>query len=322
MKKVSVTVIIVGHQSAEELAELIPGLISQATELGLEIIVIENASTDDSESVLRRFGRDIRIVTNGENIGFAAAVNQGLRLARAPYILLLNPDARLPASGLTTLKLYLDERPGVAAVAPRIEFPDGRIQPSRGSFPSVFRTLAHLSHLKRIMPDDEIVINGPLKILGRLFRQYAPLLPVDEIVDYTTGACVLLRRSAVEEVGGMDESFFLYYEEIDLARRLKDEGYRWVFLGSVSAVHSVAASSGKAPLRPFYERYKSMCYYFRKHHHPFSAFVVRQLMYMMIFIRWGLAMVSQRFRLDPKVPLEEEIDTYRKLVRKRTRPVQ
>lgn len=316
----SVSIIIVGYQSSEDLKMLLPCLVEQSPILGTDIVVIDNGSTDDSRQVLEQFKDAITLLINSENVGFAAAVNQGFRESGASYVLLLNPDTRLDTHCIHALKTYLDSHPSVAAVAPRMEFPDGRLQPSRGSFPSVFRTIAHLFRLKRLMPRDEKIIHGPLKILGSAFSQYAPLPETDQTVDYTTGACVLLRRSAVEAIGGLDDNFFLYYEEIDLARRLRDEGFTWVFLNTVSAVHAVAASSSRSPLRPFYERYKSMCYYFHKHHHPLSAFIVRQLLYIMVFFRWGCVLISKRFRLDPEIPLSAEIAMYKRLVGPRARP--
>lgn len=318
----SIAIVIVGYQSADNLEKLLPGLIEQSPALGTDIIVVNNGSTDGTRDVLTKFKDAVTVIHNSENVGFAAAVNQGFKASRAPYVLLLNPDAHLHAECLLNLKHYLDEHAFVAAVAPKIQFPDGRLQPSRGSFPSVLRVIAHLFGLKKLMPEDEKVIKGPFKILGSMFKQYAPLPEIDQTVDYTTGACVLLRRSAVEEAGAFDERFFLYYEEIDLAKRLKNEGYSWVFLNTVVATHEVGASSTQSPLRPFYERYKSMCYYFRKHHHPLSAFLVRQLLYISIFIRWGCVSICERCRLDPNIPLSEEVKIYKQLLRPRAYPLE
>ena len=310
----SVSVIIITHESGDELEALLPELIAGSFGTEIEIIVVDNASSDRTVSILDGYRDRIKSILNERNAGFGTAVNQALNLTGTPWILLLNPDARLPVESIRDLRDYLVDHPGVAAAAPRLEFPDGRIQPSRGSFPSVFRTAVHLFGMKRLMPEDDSVIGGPLSILGRVFKQYAPLVDYPQRVDYTTGACVMLRRSAIEDAGGFDEHFFLYYEEIDLAKRLKAAGYEWMFLSHISAVHSVAASSGKAPLRPFYERYRSMCYYFRKHHSSIAAFIVRHLLYLMVLTRWGLVLVSNRFRLDPGIPLQQEIEVYRKLL--------
>jgi len=314
----SVSVIIVSHQSAVELEDLLPSLITDGPAMGMEVIVVDNASSDGTADLMKKYSRDVIWIANNENVGFARAVNQGIRASGGSYLLLLNPDARIDSESIRTLKKYMDTHEAAGAVAPRIEYPDGRLQPSRGSFPTVLRTLAHLFQLKRLMPDDERVINSPLGILGRIFRQYAPLHS-EEYVDYTTGACVMLRRSAIEIVGGMDEYFFLYYEEIDLAKRLSEAGYHWVFLNTVTARHSVAASAARAPLIPFLERYRSMCYYYSKHHSFWQAFIVRQMLYITVFVRWGLVVVSPRFRLDPDVPLEEELAVYRRLLRRRVR---
>lgn len=314
----SVSIIIVAHQSGQDLMELIPHLLAEAPVHGHEIIVVDNDSTDDTSSLMARYSSDVIYIRNRKNLGFATAVNQGLKAGRAPLVLLLNPDARINAEDINKMKHYLQTNDSVAAVAPRIEFPDGSLQPSRGSFPSVCRTFAHLFQLKRIMPDDEKIIQGQLRFLGRFFSQYSKP-ESEQKVDYTTGACVLLRRSVMEKVGAMDPGFFLYYEEIDLAKRLNNAGYSWVYLDTVTARHTVAASSGKAPLRPFLERYRSMCYYYNKHHSFLEAFIVRQLLYITILLRWGLVLVSPSFRLDPDVPLDEETRIYKRLLRRRLR---
>ncbi|MBN1297574.1 glycosyltransferase family 2 protein [bacterium] len=313
----SISVITIGHQSEGDLVDLLPQLLADAPALGMEIVVVDNASTDGTRALLDRYRRDIMIITNDRNRGFGAAVNQGLQRTRGQYVLLLNPDARIDPDAIRSLKGYLDTHAATGAVAPRLEYPDGRLQPSRGSFPSVFRTLASLFQLKRLMPDDETVMRSPLRFLGRVFRQYAPP-QAEEIVDYTTGACVLLRRSALDTAGAFDESFFLYYEEIDLAKRLKEAGYNWVYLDRVIARHAVAASSDKAPLRPFLERCRSMCYYYSKHHSFRAGFIVRQMLYITILIRWLLILIHPRFRLDPRVPIAEETAVYRRLLRRRT----
>jgi len=314
----SITIIIVGYQSGSDLAELLPILVTDAPALGLEIILVDNDSSDNTKKIADRFKGEIEFIANKENVGFATAVNQALAISRSPYVLLLNPDARIDSDAIYGLKNYLDTHDKVAAVAPRLEFSDGSLQPSRGSFPTALRTIAHLFQLKQIMPADEKIINGPLRFLGRIFQQYS-LPEQEQTVDYTTGACVLIRRSALDDVGELDPYFFLYYEEIDLAKRLAEGGYSWVFLNYIKVVHTVATSSEKAPLKPFLERYRSMCYYYSKHHPFWEAFLVRQALYIMIMIRWGLIKFNSKYRLDPDVPLQEELSVYRRLLFRRVK---
>jgi GT2 family glycosyltransferase len=300
-----VSVIVVAFQSRSDLLELIPDLIEIKKIIPIQIIIVENDSRDGSVDVIRPFESEIVAVYNDSNIGFAAAVNEGISKSISPAILLLNPDARITAEVLQKLYHYLVTHPDTAAVAPRIDFPDGSLQPSRGTFPSIFLVAAHIFRLKKMMPHDEIVIRLLKGRLGRFFCQYS-ILQDSQQVDYTTGACVMFDKSKLIRIQCFDTRFFMYYEEIDVAYRLKQAGYKWMFLNTLSVVHTVAGASRHSPLRPFKERYVSMVRYFEKHKPFWQTMTVCRMIRLMSYIMLILARCSEKFRIDPHSNWEQE----------------
>ena len=302
---VDVSILIVSYNAGSDLEQILAVLCEIPEQQRRETIVVDNASQVDTQTVLDRYAGQIRLIRNRVNRGFASAVNQAFEASSGRYLLLLNPDTVIHRDVLDRLVEYLDQNPSTGAVAPSLIYPDGRIQPSRGSFPNLLRTAAAVFGVKRWMPRDEWIHRRAGRWLGHLFRQYSAPCSV-EIVDYTTGACVLIRRSVFERLGGLDERFFLYYEEIDLALRMRHAGDTWVFLGDLKVMHSVAAASGQAPLRPYYERARSLMLFYRKHKPAWQCLVV----YLMLAGRSLLQLISLalcgRFRIEPTKKKAEE----------------
>ncbi|MBN1552270.1 glycosyltransferase family 2 protein [bacterium] len=309
-----ISIIIVTYNNILDINRLLQELLEIAGHFPIEIIVIDNNSHDGTREILEHYQNSIRLIINEENVGFAPAVNIGIDMAQTPYLMLLNPDISIDFLSIQSMYHYCMQHKHVAAVAPRILNVDGTLQPSRGSFPNIFRTFVHLARIKKIMPSDEACIRLMAWPLGKLFKQYSRP-EMEQTVDYTTGACVLLNNQAVQEVGGMDERFFLYYEEIDLALRFKRKGYRWVFLNSISVYHKVAASSSQAPLLPYFERYKSMLLFYQKHHSKLAVFCVKLMLAVAVSCHYSFAKMHARFRIDPNISWLEEKNTYRHLLK-------
>lgn len=301
----SVSVIIVSYNSKSEIAVLIPLLIEIAEKLPIELIIVDNNSTDGSLDILTKYSDQLTLIKHDANYGFACAVNNAAKISKGSYLLLLNPDADIGSESLRMLVEYLDNHPEVGVVAPRINYFDGRIQPSRGSFPNLITTFAHIIAVKKWLPSDEWMQQFVGGVLGHIFRQYSP--PGEEqAVDYTTGACVLIRNEIYKHLGGLDENFFLYYEEIDFGLRMSKLGFFWVFLNRATADHRVAASSGHAPLRPYAERYRSMLYYFYKHKPTWQFRLVYLAISLSAALRICLLPFTNRFRIDPETKKAEE----------------
>ena len=201
----------------------------------LDVLVVENGSGDDSAAQLRAgLGGRAELQVLDHNAGYCGAVNRGLTWARgkgASYVLLLNNDVRLPNGFLEPLVATLRNDPGVAAVAPTTLRPDGRVWAQGGSV----RALANLVRLNAHGCVPHPVTHGP------------------EAVEFVPGACALYRRSDLDATGGLDESYFMYWEDVVLGARLRAAGRKVVWLPWVRVVHEAGGSSGgpRSPLRKY-----------------------------------------------------------------------
>jgi N-acetylglucosaminyl-diphospho-decaprenol L-rhamnosyltransferase len=250
-----VDVVIVAYNSAPEL----PGCVSALTpHERVNVIVVDNASPDDTEAALE--GLDATLVRAGRNGGFAAGTNLGARTGSAPYVLLLNPDARLAPADLDALIAVLDAEPGTAIAAPRILEEDGSLAFSQRRFPRRRSTFAQALFLHRLWPNadwaDELVRDP-----DAYTRAGAP--------DWVSGACLLIRRSVLEQLGGLDESFFLYCEDIDLCARTREAGWDIRFAPAATAHHEGGASAPREQLMAVLARNRVV--YARKHGDVASA---------------------------------------------------
>jgi N-acetylglucosaminyl-diphospho-decaprenol L-rhamnosyltransferase len=243
----AVDVVVVSYNSGEHLRECVAPL---ALLEGVNVVVVDNASDDGClESVADLAVERVELTAN---VGFASGCNAGARWGSAPAILFLNPDARIDEASLRRLEQALGRDPGVAAAAPKIVGGDGRVEYSQRRFPALRSTFARAFFLHRVAPGLDELVRDPS-------AYDEPGSP-----DWVSGACLLVRRTAFESVGGFDESFFLYGEDIDLARRLRDSGFDLRFEPDASAVHAGGGSAPRPRLLPLLVA--SRLRYLRKHH--------------------------------------------------------
>jgi hypothetical protein len=206
---------------------------------GVRVIVVDNASTDGSLDALAALPvTTLRLDRNG---GFAVGCNRGWRAGDAPFVLFLNPDARIDEGSLRCLVRALDAAPAVGASAPKIVHADGSLDFSQRRFPRLRSTYAAAFFLHRLFPRagwaDEVV---------RDQEAYA----VERSPDWVSGACILVRRNALEELGGLDEGFFLYCEDKDLCWRLRRAGYDVRYEPRAVCVHEGGVSGSRSALLP------------------------------------------------------------------------
>jgi GT2 family glycosyltransferase len=251
------SIIIVSWNVRDLLERCILSLPSPGPELETEIIVVDNASTDGSvDMVLSQFPH-VRVVANEENKGFTVANNQGLALSQGRYLLLLNPDAEVVGDALATMVRHGDDHPEVGALGPQLCYPDGSLQSSRRRFPTMVTALVESTVFQEWWPDI------------RVLRRYYMADTSDEAtqpVDWLVGACLLVRREVYDQLGGLDEGFFMYSEELDWCRRIKDAGWEVVYLPSATVVHHEGKSSEQVVAARHIHFQSSKVRYFRKHH--------------------------------------------------------
>ncbi len=218
---------------------------------GVEIIVIDNGSTDGTPEAIAAGFPSAVVVRNPKNRGFAAAVNQGIERAKGKHVCLLNNDARLTPGALEKLVAHLEDHPDVAACAPQLLHENGRLQHSFDVIPSMATVFLNKSLLRAIFPKSYPSKN----------QAYEAPIEVPSVI----GACMLLRREAIERVGGFDERFFVFLEETDWCLRAKRAGYRIDFVPDARVVHLQGLTRDRAAVRGRIEYVRSLFAFFRKH---------------------------------------------------------
>lgn len=247
--------VVVTHNSAGVLPAFISSLANASQDSIAEIVFVDNASTDASIDLVRRKLAQATILANKQNVGFATAVNQGVRATHTDLIVVVNPDAAWLDGTLSHLARFLRDHPQAAAVCPRLVYPDGRPQSSIRRFP----THANV-WLSR---------QSPVRFLRHLFPARSAYTVDDPVeparVESIAATCMLIRRSAFAAVGGMDEGYFLYVEDTDLCKRWHNSGYE-VWIDPTAAVtHDWQGGSGNATRLRRHHR-NGIRRYFRTHH--------------------------------------------------------
>ncbi len=242
-----------------------------------EVIVVDNASSDGSPEMVCTEFPHARLIRNDANRGFTAANNQGLGLGQGRTLLLLNPDTEVVGDALRTMVDYMDARPDVGALGPQLRYPDGSLQSSRRRFPTLGTALVESTVVQEWWKDNRI-----------LRRYYMCDTPDDAIqaVDWVVGACLLVRREACEQAGRLDEGFFMYSEEMDWCRRIKDAGWEVVYLPTATVVHHEGKSSEQVVAERHIRFQTSKVRYFRKHHGSIHGEIVRWFLLLTYGYQW------------------------------------
>jgi hypothetical protein len=230
----------------------------------VEAIVVDNASTDDSVAMLARERPWVRAIANSVNRGFAAANNQGIEVSRGRFLVLLNPDTLVDEQALAEMVAFMEARPKAGGVGPLLVGADGEVQESSAPLPTLGKEFWRLFHLDAFRP-----VAYPLAE----WRSGGP-----RRVETVQGACFMLRREVLQEIGSLDERFFIYAEEVDLCRRMQDAGWQLFWLPQASVVHYGGQSTRQVARSMFLELYRSKIRYFRKHMGPAAAWAYKAIL--------------------------------------------
>ena len=254
MKAVDLSVIVVNWNTRELLRACLASVKRHTTGLEYELIVVDNGSADGSPAIVREEFPEVALIENKDNRGFAAANNQAIRIARGRAVLLLNSDTELVENSLLKLHRFLFSRENIGAVGGRLAYAGGASQWSYGFEPSLGRmlwiTVSGLLGISRGRKPGAIVPEGvdrPLK------------------VEYIVGADLMVKKSVLDQIGLLDESFFAYFEETDLCRRVRAAGHEVWFTPETSIVHRVGSSFGPETLPRLRIYYTSLFRYLNKH---------------------------------------------------------
>ena len=277
--------VIVNFNAGPDLTRALQSIAGDAAGTRWEAIVVDNASADDSAAAAEAFGPPVHVVRNAENVGFGRGVNQGVRASSAALILVMNPDCRLLPGAVAAMTAELAAHPGCALVGPRVLDPDGAVQGSVRGDPDMLTGLfGRTSRLRRLLPWLPVSSRNVVS---------ADAIPGDAggvVADWVSGACMLMRRDCFDEVGGFDERYFLYWEDADLCRRLRQRGYHIRYVPGAGVVHRVGRSSRTARAESIRAFHASAYRYYATHVAPAALSPRRLLARVLLAARCWIAL--------------------------------
>jgi len=279
------------------LADCLQSVYRTADGLNLEVFVVDNASTDGSAQMVRGCFPWVRLIENRENVGFARANNQAIRLSRGRHVLLLNSDTDVYPGALQTMVRFMEGRPRAGGCGPRLLSADGSLQAS-----------CH----PMLTPEREF---WRLMFFDRLWRRATYVQErwdweTSHPVDVVKGACFLLRRAALEKVGLLDEGYFMYTEEMDLCYRLLQAGWQLYWVPQAVVKHYGEASSRQVAEAMYVQLYRSKAQFFRKFGGPQQADCFKRLIRVAYEPRLAVAVLGAPF----SPVLAARASTYRRLL--------
>jgi len=251
------SIIVVNYNTASLVSSCLACITENIHDKAFEIIVVDNGSMDGSCRLIRERFSALCLIENVENLGFARAVNQGFRLSRGKYLLILNPDVTLTSGSVETAIHFLDGHPEVGVLLPRLLNPDGSLQFSCRTFYDFSTLLFRRTPLGKFFPHHRIIRKHLMMDWDHEDVQE---------VDWGLGACMFLRREALKGQDIFDERFFLYFEDVDICFRLKKEGWKVVYYPGVAMIHAHLRQSGKGIFnRAKWEHFKSLIKFYFKY---------------------------------------------------------
>lgn len=296
MNRPDLTISIVSYNTRNLLRDCLNSVYDNVRDIKFEIIVVDNDSTDDSPEMIKKEFPQVTLIENKENVGFAKANNQAFNRSKGRFFLLLNSDTVLLPHSVNKMVDFVDAHPKVGAVGCRLIFPDGTPQPYIGKFlnlPSalwtVFLGLFNVKTLARSPKWRKFIAKYFRSISGKAINLYLSHYlgnskGVQE-VDQVSGACLLVKHETIEDVGPLDENFFMYTEDTDWCLRMKQRGWEIYLLPEVKVVHYVGQSSEGMFTRASPERYKSTCYFFKKYYGKKGLILLRILVILIVTIQ-------------------------------------
>lgn len=262
---IALSVVLVNYNGGLFLQVCLDAIREHTRGWAAEVVVVDNGSTDGSPDMAAAAFPQVRILRNERNVGFGAANNRGWRACRGPLILFMNTDVVLRPGTLERLSEVLSGDPQVGAAGPALLQAPGIYQVSFGKKSTFWSELFRKS------------------LLNRRLRLTAGRSRTVRSVDWVSGAFLMVRRSVLEAVGGFDEAFFLYFEDIDLCLRIREAGWKVVYAPGAPSFHEGGASAAASPLRSRFEYRKSQIFFYRKHNSTLSLALLKVYL-QMIFL--------------------------------------
>lgn len=299
MESIDLTIIIVNWNVKPILEICLDSIFTQTKGISYEVIVVDNASTNGSREFLKTIRKkygNLKVILNKRNLGFARASNQALKMAKGTYILFLNPDTEILDNALFKSVEFMNKHKDVGILGVKLLDNNKKIQPSVRSFPTFASQALILLKLHHLLPR--------LPVLKRYFLynfNYQKLQEVDQVM----GAFLMTRKKIINEIGGFDEKFFLWFEEVDFCKRVKEKKWKIVYNPEISILHFGHQSFRQ--VIPFDKQKiynKSVITYFKKHHPSKKIY----LLYLLQYISLILVLIFQLFNFLGKKKIISKIN--------------
>jgi N-acetylglucosaminyl-diphospho-decaprenol L-rhamnosyltransferase len=298
---VTVTIVTVNYHARELLLACLGALENAPPSVPYRVVLVDNSPGDGTAEAIRARFPAVEIVSNAVNVGFGRACNQAIRASASPYVLLLNPDTEVQPGALDTLLAAMGEEPRVAAVGPRLLYPDGRYQHSAFRQPDFAQALFGFFE---VVPLDSRW-NG---------RYPPPRSDAPRAVEHLLGACLLLRRAALDAVGLLDERFFIYFEETDWCARARQAGWQLWQVPAASVLHHGGGTTRHVAEEMSLQFHRSQALFYRKHYGLAGYLLLKAIVGLGIGYRLARSLLATvRRRIGPDL-LTTRLRVYRAIL--------
>ncbi len=295
------SIIIVNWNTRDLLAECLASLFANPPSLQFEVIVVDNASSDDSAAMVQSTFPQVTLIESKVNLGFAGANNKAIAQSRGRYVILLNPDTVVLPQAFDILIEFLDRHPHVGAAGSRLFSADGSLQTSCFPAPTVFRELWRLFHMDAIHPYAEYDM-----------KRWNTDTPRE--VDSVLGACLVLRRETLDQVGLLDDGFFMFSEEVDLCLRIRRAGWPIFWVPCAQVIHYGGQSTKQVADEMFLQLYQGKVQYFRKHTRPLKVALYKLVLFAAASARLAVAPLAWFERQPKRQRHLKQASQYQKLI--------
>lgn len=291
---VDVSILILNYNTCRLTMDCIRSVFDSVTNYSYEIILIDNHSHDDSVETISREYPGVLLIANQENVGFARGNNQGMDVASGRYVLLLNSDTVVRKDTLETMVAFMDTRADLGASGCKIILPDGSLDKAcKRGFPTPSASFYYAFGFSKLFPDRPR-FNGYQ--LGYLDPDEA--YPIDCLV----GAFMLVRRETIAQVGGLDEEFFMYGEDLDWCYRIKEAGWGIYYYPETSIVHLKGGSARRRPFKIVYEFHRAMILFHRKHYSRQYNSMINGAVYAGVGVKFAISLLRNALIFHKAVP--------------------
>ncbi|MFC1725419.1 glycosyltransferase family 2 protein [candidate division KSB1 bacterium] len=272
---IPLSVIIVSYNTKDIIQECLTSLFANGLN-GMEIIVVDNNSSDSTLEMIKTGFSDVIVISNPDNRGFAAANNQGIEISLGKYILLLNPDTIVKGECLMKCYKYMENHVETGILGCRILNPDSTVQPSVRDFHGFWNSIFESFFLTKIF--------GKIKLFG---KYHGTCYNYDKNIDANVllGAFLFIRKELIEQIGPLDERFFIYSEETDLCYRAKKTGWKNVFYPGAEIIHIHGESTSNIKIQAFLHLHNSLNKYLRKHKWYLISLICRIVLFFGVTVR-------------------------------------